>query len=273
MSKREHYCVSTLCYVLLTDPHFSEWSDWSNCTRGCQSYKYRTRRCENSDLGACEGEPVEYRMCERASKIACFDQNLPQTNDSQHQVFLAATGRRMRRANLAMEEEAAVTTTTVAASVNTTETAIPTKRIERWSNWSECSAKCGLGQQVRHVVCFGIDWVTECDANKKEFRDCMVRMCHDGVWSEWSEWSNCYRLPASLAVDAPIGEDTICNGNGSENMRRYVRTRSRRCLNDTCMGESTQSQVCSEPSNGSVDKAQYCSSKALPLSTIFQTNP
>ncbi len=49
----------------------------------------------------------------------------------------------------------------------------------KWTEWSGCSASCGVGQQIRTVICVNTN---NCDQNKREVRDCLVRLCNKGNW-------------------------------------------------------------------------------------------
>jgi len=64
-------------------------------------------------------------------------------------------------------------------SIDSIERESPDPNLEKWSEWSECSSKCGLGQQIRHLICLSIDFQSECDPFKQEIRDCHGQKCEN----------------------------------------------------------------------------------------------
>jgi hypothetical protein len=49
--------------------------------------------------------------------------------------------------------------------------------LEKWSDWSDCSSKCGPGQQIRRIICLSIDAQNDCDVLRQEIRDCYGEKC------------------------------------------------------------------------------------------------
>jgi hypothetical protein len=207
-------------------PQWSEWSSWSECSDGCEPHKYRLRKCQNNDLGNCTGQQAEYQSCEK--KRICPN-GLRQRDISQ---------------NLPIIENEAVLNENSLNKSN-----IYSNNEERWSEWSKCSSICGVGQQIRTIICNGINKPNAtCDSNRREVRDCMIKLCNNGNWSEWSEWSKC--KPSN----------NICEFD-------YHQTRSRYCLNETCVGPSTEVQFCKI--TASVDILNYCNSKVIDIGIIL----
>ena len=67
-----------------------------------------------------------------------------------------------------------------------------TKLSIEWSEWSTCSAKCGLGQQIRTIICLDFDSNSTCDPNKIVVRNCFINICDNNkTWSELSDWIQC----------------------------------------------------------------------------------
>ncbi|KAK3092788.1 hypothetical protein FSP39_007241 [Pinctada imbricata] len=65
----------------------------------------------------------------------------------------------------------------------------------KWTNWSKCSAKCGIGFSQRVRLCnhpkpaFGGAW---CKGAQKQRKHCQIKPCPvNGHWSNWHDWSIC----------------------------------------------------------------------------------
>ncbi|XP_069502497.1 SCO-spondin-like [Ambystoma mexicanum] len=124
-----------------------------------------------------------------------------------------------------------------------------------WSEWSNCSRACGVGQQRRlrtyNPPGEGGVWCEDIMTGNMERRFCNLQACKvDGSWSKWSPWSWC---------------DRTCGGGKS------VRTRA--CISPPpknggkeCPGEKYQVRICNArpcadgcpPGMENVDCANRC---------------
>nr|XP_023660300.1 SCO-spondin [Paramormyrops kingsleyae] len=116
-----------------------------------------------------------------------------------------------------------------------------------WTQWSQCSASCGLGSLFRQrEILRQARPGGECGGALFDSRACFNRACPvDGQWAEWSSWSQC---------NAP------CGGG--------LRTRNRSCSDPPpknggrdCQGLTVQTHSCNgQPCGSNVDLQTGCSS-------------
>ncbi|XP_060585926.1 uncharacterized protein LOC132741704 isoform X2 [Ruditapes philippinarum] len=96
-----------------------------------------------------------------------------------------------------------------------------------WSNWSACPVTCGLGMQKRHRNCsnpYPMLYGDHCFGDSVEYKNCVEKMCNDGIWGDWEEWGSC---------------SAYCDYG--------IRQRSRSCANrvgSICEGNSFEVQPC-----------------------------
>ncbi|XP_028290490.1 SCO-spondin [Gouania willdenowi] len=99
-----------------------------------------------------------------------------------------------------------------------------------WTEWSACSASCGLGSlfRQREVVRAPLPGGV-CDGPQFDTRACFTQVCSvDGDWSEWSGWSQC---------------DVECGGGVSQRNRSCSAPPPKNGGRE-CEGMSRQSQSC-----------------------------
>lgn len=66
-----------------------------------------------------------------------------------------------------------------------------------WSNWTDCSKSCDVGQQTRTRLCRNpnlksVESVIFCAGNETDMRACFQGPCSNhGAWNGWSSWSQC----------------------------------------------------------------------------------
>lgn len=122
----------------------------------------------------------------------------------------------------------------ISASSNESETI---QEFEKWTDWSECSQKCGVGQQMREIICSSTS--SKCDSSRKQIRNCLVEICKIGMWSEWSDWSQCKSV-------------SMCENK--------YQTRLRNCLSQPCIGEPMEIRLCENRLSSSLEK--YCNKES-----------
>ncbi|XP_030052234.1 SCO-spondin [Microcaecilia unicolor] len=102
-----------------------------------------------------------------------------------------------------------------------------------WSDWSECSRSCGVGQQRRLRTYnppgdSGV-WCEDILTGNSERRFCNLQACKvDGSWSKWSPWSWC---------------DRTCGGGKSVRTRACVSPPPKNGGKE-CPGEKYQLRIC-----------------------------
>jgi hypothetical protein len=94
-------------------------------------------------------------------------------------------------------------------------------------------------------MCLSLEPSDTCDLNKRQIRECILKLCEHGHWSEWSDWSDC-------------AQKNVCD-EGSQ-------SRSRKCsIEHGCLGESSEIRNCSSASH-TIDIHKYCNRKNLKIS-------
>eukprot|EP00931_Biecheleriopsis_adriatica_P067902 TRINITY_DN41956_c0_g1_i1.p1 TRINITY_DN41956_c0_g1~~TRINITY_DN41956_c0_g1_i1.p1 ORF type:complete len:1640 (-),score=239.78 TRINITY_DN41956_c0_g1_i1:105-5024(-) len=90
-----------------------------------------------------------------------------------------------------------------------------------WSEWSECSARCGEGssKRSRRVVSQASAGGAACEGSLSEMKMCKSAGCHvvDCRWAEWSPWSDCScdcgggtKRRSRAVAEAPRNGGRIC---------------------------------------------------------------
>ncbi|XP_018333129.1 semaphorin-5A, partial [Agrilus planipennis] len=216
------------------DGQWSEWGDWGPCSVPCGGgFRKRQRRCDNplpSNGGLdCIGCHLEYETCnmhscseqkrhspwtpwllankstdigEYVEKRFKFSCQAPVQNHSQIKISLYKEDERVCRDGM--------------CALNSLETMT---KWSAWSQWGECSVKCGEGVQTRHRRCRG----GHCHGSSVQTKRCFNNSCKD-EWGCWTDWSPC-------SVSCGLG----------------IKKRSRECLGKNCEGETVQEKPCEEP--------------------------
>ena len=53
----------------------------------------------------------------------------------------------------------------------------PLNSTQKWSDWSDCSKPCGVGQKIRYMECLTLEADTNCDPQLQEIKPCQIKKC------------------------------------------------------------------------------------------------
>ncbi|KAI1724133.1 thrombospondin type 1 domain-containing protein [Ditylenchus destructor] len=233
------------------DSLWSEWENWSDCSKPCNGGRQmRSRKCLASLVFLCDGYAKEERPC---NTKPCAVKNEPD-NEIALPIWSEWSGwsscscftlTKFRRryckirdpsiqgfcSGAILEQRACEPTSCVAENGGWSD----------WSEWSRCSKECGSnGHQVRNRMCSNplpSNRGSYCVGYSFDQRPCEPHStCGtspiDGQWAEWTPWSDC--------------SDPCINGQ---------RSRTRYCSNPRpqngglqCIGSDFELAACSEPS-------------------------
>ena len=96
------------------------------------------------------------------------------------------------------------------------------ENLESWSQWTDCSKKCGGGMWNRTRTC---EEGNLCSGKNTEEVDCNQQPCQ---WEDWLPWSECTKKCGGGIKNRTreCEEEKECVGNSTEekncNLRRYV---------------------------------------------------
>ncbi|KAJ7322393.1 hypothetical protein JRQ81_018680, partial [Phrynocephalus forsythii] len=223
-------CVFSLCPV---DGGFTPWSPWSPCSLTCGGLgnMTRSRDCTNPTPAnggkECAGPRVDSKYCQALDCHAVAQptkepiSGIPGYEDDHFTPWspwtpcsktcsdpaLPAIKTRMRfcpeGANCTgdpfQEQECNLPQCTGAGPCQGEACRALNCTWHPWSPWSECSRRCGVGQQRRLRTYSppgeGGHWCQDILTGNTERRFCNLQACKvDGAWSQWSPWSWCDRL-------------------------------------------------------------------------------
>lgn len=150
-----------VCFMNETCPLkvWSEWSKWSECSNKCgEGFMIRTRDCLIKDT--CEGLNKEIKVC--IDKSNCTTDKPTWTDWSLWSNCITrekcATGVKVRRRFCLLNQKLVhnsncdgIDTETIECS----EVCEPEALKSAWSEWSQCSSKCGNGFRTRTRSCYG----------------------------------------------------------------------------------------------------------------------
>ena len=181
---------------------WSFWSDWSSCSVSCgQGVRERYRLCTNPEPAfggsPCAGSDTEILPC--STGVNCpIDGNWTLWSPWSSCSASCGTGTQMRERDCAEPLPAFGGLPCDGNDLEIRECVNDCPIPGNWSPWSEftvCSASCGLGTQTRTRSCsnpspaFG---GPKCAGPSVETSECQVALCPvDGQWSPWTSWSLC----------------------------------------------------------------------------------
>ncbi|OQR82452.1 thrombospondin-like protein [Achlya hypogyna] len=127
--------------------------------------------------------------------------------------------------------------------------------VEHWSEWSDCSATCGPGQQVRYLNSFGVKELSakQCMI-RQDSKPCNGTVCpQDCLYSEWSEWSPCDAKTGSHERSRTVTTPALNGG--------------KECLE--LWGSPTDVETCAVPCEGDWGEFTTCSATTATKSRSF----
>lgn len=67
-----------------SEPYFSEWNEWSDCSNDTDSYRFRIRECLRPEIIECRmGERIQYEICSsNVTSVSPSSSTLPPTTTS-----------------------------------------------------------------------------------------------------------------------------------------------------------------------------------------------
>ena len=196
-------CTAGLCPI---HGKWSAWSQWSECSTSCPSgTKSRTRTCSSPFPGhggeTCAGNATETEGC---FTLPCpIHGGWGKWSNWTDCTTTCGNGTKSRYRNCdnPLPQHGGENCTGYSnQSEHCSRPACPVlgKWIE-WSNWTDCSKTCAVGQQIRSRSCNNshlrfTESVSDkpCTGNETEVRACYKGPCPDqGEWNGWSPWSHC----------------------------------------------------------------------------------
>uniref|UniRef100_H2ZII6 Peptidase S1 domain-containing protein n=1 Tax=Ciona savignyi TaxID=51511 RepID=H2ZII6_CIOSA len=189
-STKTEDCPSRPC------PVWSEWSDFSECSKSCErGLRTRNRTCLNGnvgDIGCHVGQPSMNRIC---NTHACPRFTSFGSWSDCSKTCGNGTSERVRTCRNGVVGDLGCRghlTQTKACNAQDCPCDYST-----WGAWSECSVTCGPGTKNRLRTCTDEQWGTwtACSAtcgggSRSRSRTCL-NLSGIGWFSQWSQWSQC----------------------------------------------------------------------------------
>ena len=225
-------CETQPCNVI--DCAFSEWSSWGACT--CTGLQERHRSiAQHYTYGgsACVGAKIESKECTPNCEPAPQDCQLGQWSDWSYCSNSCDGGQQFRTRLVELEAQGLGAKPCADNSLkeiqpcNEEVSCHPRVNcvLDEWSAWSECSASCEGGEQMRtrDVALPNAHGGLPCADDVQQLRSCNEQACDttvDCAWGEWTSWSACSRScgggqqqrDRELAY-APRGAGKLCEAN------------------------------------------------------------
>ncbi|CAD7956387.1 unnamed protein product [Amoebophrya sp. A25] len=188
-------CVAVDCL-------WSEWSSWSDCTCSCLQERHREiaqhfagegKPCDGPKVETqhcdahCEAEPIDCELSSWSHWTACSE---PCGGGQQERTrkVLVHPEYGGKSCDGGLEEMKACNTETCEKSVDCV--------VAEWSDWGDCSATCGGGEQHRgrKISREAKNGGAPCQDELSQVRGCGKTPCQtpvDCVWGEWSAFDEC----------------------------------------------------------------------------------
>jgi semaphorin 5 len=244
LDREEEICTLEMinpCYILLNNNNnvlnsinnqmdkWTNWGPWSACSRICgEGFQIRRRTCNGK---FCIGCNQEWRTCN--SDICKEKVESIITDWDQIEIYKEKTSQKIEKRFKFMCKYDDFTEGNNAMELNSTieyrickddkfcKSIKNLKDLNNWSIWSDWSVcKNCFDVKIRTRICNSIN---DCYGHEKEERqcDCTKIKKEDHGFSCWSDWTDC-----------------------SANCGKGVHKRTRKCLNDNCIGLKEEISTC-----------------------------
>lgn len=197
-------CIKAPCPI---PGKWATWSQWSECSKSCSSgRKFRRRTCNNpspSNGGPpCTGRATETEMCQL---IPCpIDGGWSEWSKWTDCSKTCSGGIQSRYRNCNNPPSQHGGKQCYGNSNQSKHCSQQPCFIHgewtEWSNWTDCSKKCDVGQQTRTRLCLNSNLksveqasgILSCTGNETDMRVCFQGPCSNkGKLTGWSSWSQC----------------------------------------------------------------------------------
>eukprot|EP00121_Abeoforma_whisleri_P006799 Awhi_evm1s6191 len=196
------------------DGMYSEWSNWGDCSKTCDSgVQERARLCNNPipEFGGanCEGLASETQTCnEQKCPVDGGFSTWSGWGECSKSCNIGMKTRERRCDNPVPEFGGKECGRKTKESKKCNVQSCPIDGgFSTWSSWGDCSKSCNIGLKTRERTCdspvpeFG---GKRCEGTTSERKKCNKQSCPiDGGFSKWSSWSTC-----SSECDAGTKEKT-----------------------------------------------------------------
>ena len=263
-------------------PEWTEWTPWTECTVSCGGgQKSRVRECllptKRNGQSGCFGDSEETMVCGMG---ACPDWG--EWSDWTVCSKSCGGGQTSRYRNCLLQDYTKLGDNSLGCVGETDQVLDCNTKVcpiwTDWGVWTECSATCGGGSQVRSRDCvLPLERVAGCIGPKDEERTCNSNTCP--IWTDWTEWSECsatcgggtrskvrqcilpFQRGSSLECDGPDIINEKCNDSPCPNLTTWsewslcsqscgggTTSRERQCIyNDISNAREAIDNDCLEP--------------------------
>ncbi|XP_078377620.1 SCO-spondin-like [Oculina patagonica] len=201
VSRESKSCQAVPCPV---DGEWSEWKDWTPCSKTCGTgTQERERSCTRPRpaFGGkdCIGDSQETKSCQARACPVHGDWTPWAEWSTCSKTCGSGTQTRQRRCENPRPEHGGRQCegpSEQARMCNTRNCPVDGQWSD-WKEWTECTRTCGGGVQTRARTCTRPSPAhggKDCVGRGDETRPCGTDSCPvDGNWSEWTEWRECSR--------------------------------------------------------------------------------
>lgn len=221
-------CNTEVCPPSGQNCFFGDWQEWASCSATCQGHHQRSRAIAvQAHAGGtpCAGTTMQVNPCNEDSQCEALDVECAYStwttwSPCSHS---CSGGNQMRRREISTHAQGH------GAQCNGDLQELAACRIEpcsdaspvdcewsQWSDWSMCTATCGLGQFRRHraVVMEARNGGRPCaDGSMVEMGTCSLAACSEQEaiceWETWGPWTDCERA----------GRTVTCGGGEQKRSR------------------------------------------------------